>query len=283
MKISKILNNNTAVVLDHNQREQVVVGKGITFQKKIGDKINTALIEKHFHLSSDSLNTKFQEILITLPMEQVNIVENIVNEIRMTLGKKISDSIYISLSDHIHFALLNCGKGIFVKNNILMDIIRFYPEEYKLGKKGLLIIEEETGILLPDDEAGFIALHIVNAETENAAGTKNVYRATKIIEEILTIVKNYFNIEIDVDSLTYYRFINHLRYFSTRVVSGAVFKDDSKDKELLDILSLKYKESYQCCLNIQEFIKVNYKVEIGCEELLYLTIHIQRAIYNEED
>ena len=40
MKISKVLNNNTAVVIDENNREKVVIGKGIAFQKKVGDPIN---------------------------------------------------------------------------------------------------------------------------------------------------------------------------------------------------------------------------------------------------
>lgn len=281
LKITKVLNNNTAVVIDDNQKEKVVVGKGIVYQKKIGDIINPSSVKKTYYLSSDTLNLKFQELLVSLPMEQLDIVEKIVDEAKLSLGKKISDSIYISLSDHIHFSLVNHENGIHVTNALLLDIQRFYPDEYKIGKKALKIIEEETGILLPDDEAGFIALHIVNAETENSTSTKNIYKATKIIEEVLDIVKNYFDIEIDEDSLTYFRFINHLRFFSQRIVNGSIFKDDDKDRQLLEILSTMYDQSYQCCLNIKSFIKVTYDTDIGNEELLYLTIHVQRAIFKE--
>lgn len=283
MEISKILNNNTVVVIDDDQVEKVVVGRGIAFQKKKGDRINLATVEKIFNLSTSALNTRFQDIIVTLPIEQVYVVEKIVDEVKLTLGKKISDSIYISLSDHIHFALLDYSKGIHVTNSILLDIIRFYPEEYKLGCRGLEIIQQETGVRLPNDEAGFIALHIVNAETQNATNTKNVYKATKIIDQIITIMENYFETNIDESSLIYYRLINHLRYFSMRIVNKDVFKDSKKDSELLEILAIKYKDSYQCCQNINRFIKVKYEVEIGDEELLYLTIHIQRAIFKEEE
>lgn len=279
--IKKILNNNTAVVTDERQNEKVVIGVGITYQKKVGEKINPALVKKTYSLASDTLNLKFQEILINLPLEQLNVVEKIIDEARLTLGRKISDSIYISLSDHIHFTLLNQSKGIMVSNGLLLDIQRFYPEEYKIGKKALGFIKEETGILLPDDEAGFIALHIVNAETENGTSTKKILKATKIIEEILEIIKAYFDIEISEDSLSYFRFINHLRYFSQRIVKSALFSESSSDKELLELLSMKYRESYQCCLNIRSFIKVKYETEIGSEELLYLTIHVQRAVFSE--
>lgn len=281
MVISKILNNNSAVVLDHDHQEVVVIGKGIAYRKKPGDQINPAAIDKKFCLSSQKLNTQFQDVIVNLPIEEIAIVSKIIKMARLTLSRKISDSIYISLSDHIHFALRNHEKGIFVKNNLMFDIIRFYPAEYEIGSKGLEIIQQETGVQLPNDEAGFIALHIVNAQTENGIGTGQIERSTKIIEEILDIVMNYFDTAIKEDSLTYYRFVNHLRYFSQRVVSNNIFTQDAKDEELLQLMKQTYKDSYLCAMNIKGFIKGKYSVDIGEEELLYLVIHIQRAIYNQ--
>ncbi|MDU3076612.1 MAG: CAT RNA binding domain-containing protein, partial [Mixta calida] len=34
MKIAKVLNNNVVIVLDEQQREQVVMGRGLGFQKR---------------------------------------------------------------------------------------------------------------------------------------------------------------------------------------------------------------------------------------------------------
>ena len=167
-------------------------------------------------------------------------------------------------------------------NSLLYDIMRFYPDEYALGKKGLEIIKESTGVKLPDDEAGFIALHIINAETENSIGTDKVEQSTKIIEEILELIRDYFGKDIQEGSLAYYRFINHLRYFSQRIVSHSTFHEDEKDADLLNMMKLTYRESYLCAVNIRGFIKGRYDVDIGNEELLYLVIHIQRAIYNKQ-
>lgn len=51
MEIIKILNNNTLIVNFEN-KEFVVIGKGIGFSKKIGDKIEEKLIEKNiFHMN----------------------------------------------------------------------------------------------------------------------------------------------------------------------------------------------------------------------------------------
>jgi transcription antiterminator licT len=279
MKIRKFLNNNAAVVTDEKGKEKVITGKGVIHGKKVGDEVEQGRVEKIFYLSSNALNLKFQEILSDLPLTEINIIEEIVSEIQMNLGKRISDVIYVALADHIHFALKNFQKGISIKNGLMFDIMRFYPDEYKLGCASLAIIQKRTGILLPPDEAGFIALHIVNAETEDDPDTQNICRATKIIEEILEVVKDYFAVEIEEDSLAYFRFINHLRYFSGRLVKGAAFSGDDKDRELLETLSLKYQDAYKCGKNIEAFILKKYGIDIGCEELLYLTIHIQRAVF----
>ena len=255
MKISKILNNNSAVVLDESDNEVVIVGKGIAYNKKPGDPVNPALIQKKFCLSSQQLNTKFQEILVSLSLEEIAIVEKIVENIKMNLGKPISDSIYVSLSDHIHYSLKNYERGIAVHNSLLFDIMKFYPDEYQLGKQGVEIILKNTGVALSDDEAGFIALHIVNAETENAIGTDKIEQSTKIIEQILDIVRAYFNVDINEGTLTYYRFINHLRYFSQRIVSKSTFNDVQSDIDLLEMMKSTYSESYLCAVNIKGFVK----------------------------
>lgn len=280
MKIIKVLTKNTAVVEDGGQ-EKVVIGKGIAFQKNPGDAINASLVTKTFYLSNETLNHQLQDILVNLPMEQIATVEKIVDEVRMNLGKKISDALYVSLADHIHFSLINYANGIQLKNSLLFDIMRFYPDEYALGKSALSIIELENGVQFSDDEAGFLALHILNAEEDDYIGTKNMFKATKLIEEVLDIVRNFYDEEIAENSLTWYRFINHLRYFSQRIIKGSVFDEDAKDKELLDMLSIKYQDAYVCAVNVQRFVKIRYKTKIGNEELLYLTIHIQRAMHQK--
>ena len=48
MKIAKILNNNVVVVQDERGREQVVMGRGLAFQKRVGEALDTARVEKVF-------------------------------------------------------------------------------------------------------------------------------------------------------------------------------------------------------------------------------------------
>ncbi len=277
MKIKKILNHNTAVV-DEDGQEVILIGKGICFGKKVEDGINPAQIEKKFVMSSSELNLNLQKVLISLPLDEVDLVDQMIQNIRLSFTKKLSDSLYVSLCDHIHYALKNYQAGISIHNDLLQEISHFYPDEYKLGLACIEIISKQTDIRLPIDEAGFIAMHIINAEVENGIGTSNIRRITIVVDDVLGLISEYFRIHIDESSLTYFRLINHLKYFARKVVIDRQFDDNQKDEKLLGMLKEAYPDAYLCALNIKEFIRAKYNVDSSNEELTYLIIHIQRSI-----
>ncbi|VTM55955.1 putative transcriptional antiterminator [Klebsiella pneumoniae] len=69
MQIAKVLNNNVVVVLDEHRREQVVMGRGLAFQKRPGDVLDDSKIEKVFALQSDELVGRLGELLSQIPLE----------------------------------------------------------------------------------------------------------------------------------------------------------------------------------------------------------------------
>jgi len=282
VRVRKLLSNNAAVVLDEQNRERVITGKGIGYHKKTGDEIDPNLIEKVFYLSSNDLNQKLQEVITFLPIEEIRMVEEIVSEVRTNLGKPVSDSLYIALADHLHFSLANFDRGIRVPNGLLLDIIHFYPDEYALGREALGIIADRTGRTLPDDEAGFVALHIVNAEMGNRGMSERAEDVTKVIDAILEIVREHFDIDIADTSIAHYRFINHLRYFSERILSNSTFVEDNRDQELLDVVRLKFPDAHRCASEIVAFANRRFDAHVGEDELLYLTIHIQHVIETQK-
>ena len=75
MRVRKLLSNNAAVVLDEQNRERVITGKGIGYHKKTGDEVDSNLIEKVFYLSSNDLNLKLQEVIAFLPIEEIRMEE----------------------------------------------------------------------------------------------------------------------------------------------------------------------------------------------------------------
>ncbi len=277
MKIHKILNNNVAIVLDEKGEEKIVMGRGICFKKRIGDRIPVEVIDKTFFLSTVDVNHKFQVLIQDVPLEHIVIGEEIISEAEKRLGKKLNDMVYISLIDHVHTSIVRFLEGVTVKNVLLWDIRRFYKEEFQIGLWALEKIKAECKVELPVDEAGFIALHLANAQMDESV-MHNMYEITKIMQEIVNIVKYYFHMDFDEDDLYYYRFIIHLKFFAKRLVEKNIY-EDGNGEDLLDVIKIKYAEAYRCVEKITVFIEKKYDYILSNEEQLYLTIHIERVVH----
>ena len=164
MKIEKVLNNNVVVALDENGAETVLMGRGLGFGRRAGDEAPPDKVEKRFTLHSDQLSDRFQQLITSIPLPHFLMSERIINHAKIALGKELSDSIYVTLPDHISAAVNRYKEGIVLPNPLLWDIRQLYKDEFRVGLKANEIVKEETGVEFTDDEAAFIALHFVNAQ-----------------------------------------------------------------------------------------------------------------------
>lgn len=275
MIIQKILNNNVVITLDANKQEQIVMGRGIAFKRKTGDIILEEQIDQVFRLANQDTSLKFQELLGEMPLEVMQLSDEIIKYAKTKLGRKLNDMIFISLTDHLHTALERIKQGIEVKNFLLWDIKRFFSDEYFIGNKALEMVKDKFDIQLPEDEAGFIALHLVNAEMDEEVG--NIYELTKIMQEITNIVKYHFKITFNEDSVYFYRFSTHLKFFAYRLLNHKEFRDED-DGELYEMIKKKYCNAYNCVNKIACFLADSYDYTVSKEEKMYLIIHIARVV-----
>ncbi|WP_017347616.1 BglG family transcription antiterminator LicT [Pantoea sp. A4] len=273
MKIAKILNNNVVVILDPQQKEQVVMGRGLAFQKRVGDELDPQLIEKTFTLQNHALTQRLSELLAEIPLEVITTCELIIDRARQQLGNKLHESVSVALCDHCHFALERHKQQLPIRNVLLWEIKTLYPAEYQLGLEGLDLIEKRVGIRLPEDEAGFIALHLVNAQLES--NMSDVSHITQFMQEILHIVKYRLALDYRLESLSYNRFVSHLKFFAQRMLGKRGV--DSDDQSLHDVVRDRYPLAYACSVKIDQHIQQKYAYALSGEERMFLTIHIERV------
>ena len=275
MTINKVLNNNVVTIINENDEEAVVMGRGLAFQKKKGDEIDESKIEKIFVLENKSINQKLLTLVNDIPAKYLEIVEDIIKYAEDKLGKKLNENIYLTLTDHISFAISRAEKNLEIKNAMLWDIKRLHKEEFDVGIHALRVIKENLNFDLPEDEAASIAMHILNGELDQEI--PEIVDMIKLIEEILKMVKYHFNIEFDEESINYYRFVTHLKFFTQRLSSGRYYEDN--DNDLFDMIKLKYPKSYECTKRIEGFVKQKYNTQLTKEEMLYLIIHTARVVH----
>ncbi len=212
-----------------------------------------------------------------IPIEYINFTDRVITYAKDTLKRDLNDNVYITLTDHIYTAIRRNEEGIPIKNMILYDIRRLYPDEFNVSLEIIKMIKEDFKVSLDPDEGGFIALHLINASEGNTL-SENMYEATKIMKNILNIIKYVFHIDFDEDNVYFQRFITHLKFFVYRMLSKSTYKSQNID-DLLFMVKRKYKNSYDCTDKIGNFLKKQYNHELSHEERLYLTIHIEKIIY----
>ena len=272
MVIKQIFNNNVVLAKNSSKDELVAMGCGIAFKKKVGDKINENSIEKTFILKQKDASEKFKLLLEDIPAEHVSICYDIIEYAKNMLDIELNDYIYVTLTDHISYELKLNKDGIKRSNVLMWEIKKFYPKEFKIGLRSLDLIEEETGQRLDDDEAGSIALHLINAQiNKSSTCAGDAAKLTQMVQDILNIVKYTYNIQLDEDSLNYERFVTHLRFFFKRLNNKNVLEEE--DDFLLEQVKDKYKKAYECMLKVEKYLGQ----KLSQSEKLYLTLHIQRV------
>lgn len=208
-------------------------------------------------------------------MEYMTITDRIIKYTEAKFQKAINDIVYLSITDHIYNSALRFKAGVVLKNGLLWDIKRLYKEEFEVGLYALKVIQEEVGIEFPEDEAAYIATHIVNARLNEEIPI--VMNMTKMTQEILNIVKYHYRMELDEESLAYSRFVTHLKFFAQRLFNNKKYVSQ-EDDELYNIVKLKYKDAYECAKKIDKFLELEYNYKLTHEEELYLIIHIERVV-----
>ena len=272
MKIDKIINNNIVSAIEADGKEVVIMGRGLGFGMKPGKEIPEGKIEKVFRLDSQNSTDKFKELLANLPLEHIQASTEIINYAKSVLNRRLNQSIYITLTDHINFAIERFKEKMVFTNPLLNEIKTFYKEEYLIGEYAVALIERRIGITLPVDEAGFIALHIVNAEYNTAM--RDTIDITTLIQNVVKIVKEYFSMDLDETSLNYQRFVTHLRFLAQRIIGGEML--NSENPEFNQLISQMYPEEYACSLKLKDYIQVTYHHDVTEEETAYLAVHIKR-------
>lgn len=278
MVIDKIINNNIVSAFDDTGKEVVVMGRGIGFGKKSGFEIQEEQIEKVFRIKSQTLADQFKELLANMPLEHARISNDIISYAESELKLRLNQSIYVTLTDHINFAIERLKMNIRLENALLWEIKRFYPQEFRLGQYAVELIEKRLGVALPEDEAGFIALHFVNAEY--GTDIRDALNFPNLMQAILQIVKEELQIEFDEDSLHYERFVTHVKFLLQRIYRKELLPDE--EEELAAMVQRKYKKEYFCSKKIAEYIEKETGSKISGEEMMYLAIHIRRITVEED-
>ena len=280
MQIRKVLNSSVVLVQDENGEESILLGKGIGYGRRPGETIDRQPSDRVFIPLSNPDAQPMIELFSSIPPVYLELTQDIVADAETSMGVTLSPHIYLMLTDHLHFAVERQKKGIVVTNRVFWEIKHFYRREFEVGLRGLRRTSALLGVDLPEEEAGNIAFHIVNARQDVGAGG-DAMKAALLIGELTNIVTYRMHTSLNTESIHFSRFISHLQFFADRFFSGKLM--DSEDDFLFRQMQSGYPEATDCAERIRTFLLRKYNVFLPNEETAYLALHIARLTKTTED
>ncbi len=269
-RVKKALNNNTVIAIgDRDHREYLLIGKGVGFGKKVSQRIEAPEECAIYSLYEHTERGSAMELVKGIDPIFLEIAEQVLKESERVFGK-IDWSILFPMADHIAFAVKRIRAREQISNPLTGDIRALFHMEYHVAECIRPILAERLDVQIDEHEVGYIALHIHSAiENENVALSMQIAGS---VRECIRLVEEKTGKAIDVNSLSYNRLMNHVRYMAARAAKGEKLKLDMND-----YISEQFPDAFRLasvvCGHLEKYLKKQMdEVEIG-----YLAMHIQRV------
>ena len=273
--VKKSLNNNVLIAEDLEANEVVLVGKGIGFNRKKGEKLDEKLVEKIFILKDKEKQEQYKKLLLQMDHEIFDAIIDALEYIKEHTDATISEDIHVALTDHLMFSIYRTMKGLSIHNPFLVETKNLYPHEFESASKVVKIVNEAVNIHLPEDEIGFITLHIHSAIKNK--NIREINQHSKLIKQLIDVIEEEFDAKIDKQSIEYIRLLRHLRFAIERAYDGDELGESPK---INLILQNEYPFCYNLSWKLTKIMQNTLKKPVGNAEVVYLTMHLQR-IYSK--
>ena len=245
MRIIKIFNNNSVAAISPELGDIILTGSGIGFQKKVGDVVDSQKIEKTYLFKEDNISPDCYEI-----------TNQIVSRAIKKLRSRYYGEIFLTMTDHISFALKRKVENIKLPYVVLGDVSVLYKDEYEIGLWALSYIKKKTGITLDID---------------------NATKIMSFVTDIIGIIENSMKITLSPQSLSYARLSTHLKYLAERIFTGQEINLKDTTEDIRELLKENLRLS-MCINRIVKHIKDKYKYDLSPDEQTFLCIHIKRVM-----
>lgn len=269
----KVFNNNI-ILVSSDEGEKILFAKGIGFGKKQGYVVPQGTeVDKVFTIENEQNISDLKNVVEHVDKEFFGVCEEAIYEVSRMINTELNERIHIGLVDHLFFAVKRLKDKEQIENPFLVETQTLYPKEFELSRIVAHKIEKHSKVKIPDDEIGFIALHIHTAL--NDGKMSNTMRNTYLSSSIIEYVEQELGIKIDKTSLDYARFCTHMKFAIQRIANKIKNKND-----LVNVVKKAYKESYRISEGIAKIISEELEVEVTDDEIAFLTIHVERFRVN---
>ncbi len=267
-----MFNNNVILARDELGRETVLTGRGLGFQCKPGQEVDTSRVARRYVLAENAATVG--EVMAAIPLERIALIERTFRAAARELGTAVPSSTIVAVVDHVNQAMERAAAGIVMDYPLRAEAAHLHPEELRLAERMVAELNRAQAIQLPEGEAVALALHLFAAAV-GAPSTREAVRQSKLIGQVMDILKAAYGQDFRAESIDAARFAVHLRYFLVRARTGEQLVDGT-GSVIAESLRLRYPQAYRVAVRVKELLEMRLGITVQEDETAYLTMHVAR-------
>ncbi|WP_315583015.1 PRD domain-containing protein [Actinomyces viscosus] len=272
MEILRVLNNNVVLARDEIGREAILTGRGLGFQRKRGQSVDTSLISRRY-IPADNAQS-VAEVIAGIPLERLVLTERVFRKAARELGTEVPSSSMIAVVDHINQAMERVRQGLTMDYPLRAEVAHLHPEELRLAEAMVEEINAAQEIQLPGGEAVALALHLFTAAI-GAPSAQAASEQSRLIGQVMGLLEKTLGEAFDPDSVNAARFAVHLRYFLVRSRTADQIEDGTASL-VTQALRVSDPDSYRVALRIRDLLEIRLGTTVTADETAYLALHVAR-------
>ena len=273
-RVTKALNHNAVLAVQGNSRQEcLLLGKGIGFGKKVSQTIEPGEDCRIYSLQISSDRGGAKELIQGIEPQYLEIANAILNAAEKEFGE-IDRNILFPMADHIAFAARRIKNGEPISNPLTQDIQVLFYKEYKIAGLAGKLLKEADGIDIDRHEIGYIALHVHSAICDEKVS--KAMQVAAAVRECITLIEENLGSRIDIQTISYNRLMNHIKYMAARALSGEELK-----LNMNDYMEHQYPDAFRIASVVCSHLSRHLKVELPGIEIGYLAMHIGRVCTDE--
>ncbi len=275
-RVTKPLNHNAVLAFNADEaREYLVVGRGVGFGRKPGERVASFGDRddlRLYRLSRAGADGRgpTRELLEHIDPRVFDAAEGIYEDAREAFGT-VDPAMLLPLADHLAFAVARARDGRAVSNPLTDDIRALFPREFDIARRRVEALEAELGVTLGEDEVGLAALHVHSAL--DAVHVSQAMQIAQITRACVDAVERVTGSTIDVSSFDYNRLMTHVKYMAARILRGECLTIDVNDA-----IRTGAPESYRVAETVCAEVERSFGKSVSELEVGYLAMHIARVV-----
>ncbi|AEF16771.1 PTS modulated transcriptional regulator, MtlR family [Thermoanaerobacterium xylanolyticum LX-11] len=224
---------------------------------------------------SEDINDR---LLRLIDYDTVLKIEKAIQKLEKSLNYELAESSYMGLTVHLALALkrIKEGEKIKIGNESLYELKK--SDEFEFAEMLARFLEEEFDISIPEDEIGYITIHLQGARYRANTEDVNDELLNEILQEMISVAEDEFGTDFKDDMMLLSGLKTHLRPTIFRLRMGLAIRNP-----LINDIKERYSSLFEKCISIANVIKDKLNVDVPDDEIGYIAMHFGASIARKSD